>query len=102
MDAQTFVSLWKAEKDSMLVEFRQGDGMTAQLFRALQLDSSQSEILWKAVDAALSDVFYTLLLGLDGASAIGGEQHSYELRAEDGKVISDCGEIEAEAFEQLR
>ncbi|KWT68142.1 hypothetical protein APV28_3336 [Comamonas testosteroni] len=42
---------------------------------------------------------YTLLLGLDGAASIGGEQQTYTLHDEDGNLISDGGELEAAAWE---
>lgn len=101
MDAQQFVALWKAEKCLVLQELRLGTGAAAQQFRALGLDAGQSRQLWDAMDIALTDVFYTLLLGLDGAASIGGEQHDYQLREEGGTLISGAGEIEAEAFEQF-
>lgn len=101
MDAQEFVALWKAEKRLVQEELRHGTGAAAQQFRALELSEGQSQKLWEAMDMALTDVFYSLLLGLDGAAAIGGEQHDYQLREESGNLISGNGEIEAEAFEQF-
>jgi hypothetical protein len=50
----------------------------------------------------LTDTFYTLLLGLDGSASIGGIQQTYKIYGEDGKLISDCGEIEAEAAEAFQ
>ncbi|AZC27071.1 MULTISPECIES: hypothetical protein [Pseudomonas] len=101
MNAQEFVALWKAEKTLALDNLRQGPGRAAEQFKALELDAEQSQKLWKAVDTALTDVFYTLLLGLDGAASIGGEQCEYQLRDEAGELISDTGEIEAEAYAQF-
>lgn len=34
-------------------------------------------------------------------AAIGGVQHTYKIVNEHGNVISTCGDIEAEAFEQF-
>jgi hypothetical protein len=57
--------------------------------------------LWAALDTALIDVLYTLLLGLDGSAQIGGVQEVFQIRDEAGNLISNCGEIEAAAYEQF-
>ena len=47
----------------------------------------------------LTDTFYTILTGLDGCTCIGeAQQESYKIYNENGDLISDCGELEAEAY----
>ena len=42
---------------------------------------------------------YPVLLGLDGESSIGNIQQTYKIYDEEGSLISDCGELEASAYE---
>ena len=56
-----------------------------------------------AIDQALTDAFYTLLLGLDGSASLGGVQQGYRVQDETGCTIS-CGngELEEHAFEAFQ
>jgi hypothetical protein len=101
MDAFQLVSLWKTEKDSYLSSLRQSDGLAARQIQEIGLSFEQHEKLWGALDTALTDVLYTLLLGLDGSAQIGGVQETFQIRDEAGNLISNCGEIEAAAYEQF-
>lgn len=102
MDASQFVSCWKAEKDSYLASLRNGGLLASEQIVNLDLSGSQSEELHDLLDTVLTGVMYTLLLSLDGAAQIGGMQHSFEIRDEDGNVISPSGELESEAFKQFQ
>ena len=101
MDAREFAALWKAEKDSYLAVLRNGDTLAARQIREIGLSPGQLENLWVALDTLLTDVFYGLLLGLDGAAQIGGRQEAFQIRDEAGNLISDGGELEAAAYEQF-
>ncbi|WP_237049008.1 hypothetical protein [Mogibacterium pumilum] len=46
----------------------------------------------------LKETYYTLLLALDVEASLGGKQFSCELLNQDGNVINQFGEIEAEAY----
>ncbi|CAL2101677.1 protein of unknown function [Tenacibaculum sp. 190130A14a] len=50
----------------------------------------------KVLDSSFIDNFYTILLGLDGSTPIGGIQEMYELKDESGNQLS--GEIEGYAY----
>ena len=63
------------------------------------LKSCFEEKLKEVIDTLLTDVFYTVLLGLDGESSIGDTQQTYKIYDEEGSLISDCGELEASAYE---
>ncbi|WP_226469905.1 hypothetical protein [Luteimonas panaciterrae] len=101
MNAAQFVNFWKNEKDSYLTLLRKGDLLASKQIASLSLSASQTEILNTALDTVLTDIMYTLLLGLDGSTQIGGIQHKYEIRDESGNSISPDGELEAEAFVQF-
>ena len=63
------------------------------------LKSCFEEQLKDVIDTLLTDVFYSLLLGLDGESSIGNTQQTYKIYDEEGNLISDCGELEASAYQ---
>ena len=57
------------------------------------------EQLKEVIDTLLTDIFYSILLGLDGERSIGNTQQTYKIYDEEGNLISDCGELEASAYE---
>lgn len=66
----------------------------------LNLDQEQTEKLKHIVSSLLTDAFYTILLGLDGCTSIGGNnQQPFKIYDEEENLISDCGELEAEAYD---
>ena len=67
--------------------------------KEMALGSTQQEQLKIAIDTLLTDVFYNILLGLDGECSIGSTQQTYKIYNQDGNLISDCGELEASAYE---
>ena len=67
--------------------------------KEMALDDTQQEQLKDVIDTLLTDVFHTVLLGLDGESSIGKTQQTYKIYDEEGSLISDCGELEASAYE---
>jgi len=94
MTAKEFVENFKVEKDALLHEYTTTDSPTDvhQLIQSMKLNEEQSDILKQVLNATLRDAFYTILLGLDGCSTIGKSQQLYEIKDEDGHLIS--GEIE--------
>ncbi|WFC40551.1 hypothetical protein [Pseudoxanthomonas sp. SE1] len=98
MDAKQFVANWKAEKDHFLQYVNEPGSLAAKQLSALHLSEFQARQFPQLLDTILTDVMYTLLLGLDGCASIGGDQQAYSIRDEDGNVISD---IETEAYEQF-
>ena len=67
--------------------------------KEMALTEHQTEKLKEVIDILLDDVFYTILLGLDGESPIGNTQQVYKIYDQDDNLISDCGELEASACE---
>ena len=104
MNADEFVKLWKAEKDSFLKTCIEANDETAvsAYIREMNLSEEQKISFNKVIDQLLTDTFYSLLLGLDGCASIGDVQKTYKIYDESGNLISDCGELEAEAYEQFQ
>ena len=67
--------------------------------KEMALTEHQTEKLKEVIDILLDDVFYTILLGLDGESTIGNTQQVYKIYDQDDNLISNCGELEASAYE---
>lgn len=77
----------------------QSGSTVASRIAAMQLDSDREAALRQVIDGLLTDVFYTWLLALDGCASFGGKQRDYELKDEDGSLLTDCGAIEGAAYE---
>ena len=67
--------------------------------KSLGLDAKQKEIMAEIVDGILTDVYYSILLGIDGCASIGRYQQTYKIYDEDGNLITEGGELEADAWE---
>ena len=67
--------------------------------KEMGLTEIQTDQLKEMIDVLLNDVFYSILLGLDGESPIGNTQQNYKIYDQDNNLISDCGELEASAYE---
>lgn len=103
MSTKDFVSNWKAEKENYLCNLFAGDtGLSAQQLAGMKLSEEQTHQMWRLLDAISTDLLYTVLLGLDGSATIGnGAQQSYRVQDEDGNLVFESGDLEAEAFEQF-
>jgi len=67
--------------------------------KKMALSSTQKEQLEEVIDLLLNDVFYSVLLGLDGECPIGNIQQVYSIYDEEGCLISDWGELEVSAYD---
>jgi hypothetical protein len=104
MTPAEFVTHWRMEKNDLLALFMGAGSKTlvSQKISSMGLTEQQTSALRDVLDLALTDTFYTLLLGLDGASSIGGVQHGYRVLDEDGILICGDGCVIAEAYAQLQ
>jgi hypothetical protein len=75
---------------------------TFEKIEQLNLEEEETEKTRNIVSTLLTDVFYTILLGLDGEANIGGNQQDYKIYDSEDNLISDCGELEAEAYEYFQ
>lgn len=91
-----------ADEKNNLVEaiFAPDSGtLVGQQIADLQLPAEQRELLRAIIDGALTDICYTILLGLDGATSLGGlQQQEFQLSDEEGNLLTG-GELEGHAYE---
>ncbi|WP_106794296.1 hypothetical protein [Aquimarina sp. Aq78] len=99
MNAEEFVKAFYKEKQELLKEYLSDNSKTEvrTLIQTLRLTDEQNEIMKKVLDSSFTNIFYTILLGLDGSASIGGIQKMYDLKDKNGNQLS--GEIEDYAYE---
>ena len=102
MTAKEFVKAFHKEKQDLLMEYLSKDSQTEvqTLINSMDLNQIQTDKLKKVMDSSFTDIFYTILLGLDGSASIGGIQEMYQLKDEKGNLLS--GEIEGFAYEYFQ
>jgi len=99
MTTEEFVKAFYSEKQNFLQEYlsEKSETEVGELIKSLNLNEQQTEIMKKVLNSSFTDIFYTILLGLDGSASIGGIQEIYDLKDEKGNQLS--GEIEGYAYE---
>lgn len=103
MTSEEFVKNFYRER-KRIIESSFDSGQNSQSYvstkiEELNLDEEQTAKLRHIISALLTDTYYGILLGLDGSASIGDRQETYTITGEDGEIISECGEIEGEAYE---
>jgi len=100
MTPAEFAACVAREKEDLLAMYLDaGSGSAvAKKIESLGFTPEQKDGVKEILDGALTDAFYTFLLALDGEGSLGGLQRTYELRDEDGTVLTG-GELEAAAWE---
>lgn len=103
MTLEQFVDCFAKERAELLSAYLTPSSslQVATDIAALHLSDEQAKVMRRIVDGILTDSFYTVLLGLDGAASIGGRQEMYDLRAEDGTPLTGSGNLEVLAFERF-
>ncbi len=105
MNAREFVAAFRAERDALLIQYADGAATSvAKRIQSLNLPQEKRDQITSILDDVLSDAFYTILMGLDGAGSLGGVQQGYTISDEAGNVIThwNDGEIEEHAFEAFQ
>ena len=102
MTTEEFVKAFYNEKQSFLKEYisEKSETEVGQLIKSLNLNDQQNEIMKKVLDTSFTDIFYSILLGLDGCASIGGVQEMYDLKDENGNQLN--GEIEGYAYDYFQ
>lgn len=100
MTPEEFVRNFYLEKKNFLESSFSNNKMSevSRLISDLNLDIEKTEKLRHIMNGVLTDAFYTILLGLDGAASIGENQEAYSITDEEGNQLSD-GDIEVYAYE---
>lgn len=105
VELHEFVAAFKDERDNMLDSYVGPDPQTlvGRLLVEAELNDEQKRKVFAALDTALTDAFYSILLFLDGAAGFGFlMQQSYVISDGDGHIVSEGrGELEALAYEML-
>ncbi|MGY3091231.1 hypothetical protein ACVWYF_004297 [Hymenobacter sp. UYAg731] len=71
-----------------------------KLLEKLNLSQEQKEVLPELLNAVITAILYTVLLGLDGTAQIGEKQVVYTILDEVGnKICGEMGEVEVSAYE---
>lgn len=99
--AEKFARNFYLEKNTILNDCFDNNSETyvAAKIKDLNLSNDKQAILKDAISQLLTDSFYTILLGLDGSTSIGeSNQEVYTIFDEKGNRISECGNLEAEAY----
>jgi len=76
MTSEEFVKAFYKEKQYLVKEYLSKNSKTevGELIKSLKLTNQQSDIMKKVLDTSFRDIFYSILLGLDGCASIGGSQ----------------------------
>ena len=100
MNGKDFVKLCFEEKENSLKQYFDDSYKTdvGKRINTLIESGANKEELYELINLILKETYYAILLALDGEASLGGKQLSYELLNQDGNVINQCGEIEAEAY----
>lgn len=75
MNVKEFVNCWKKEKENCLKTYTNNvnnNSLVASKISKMNLNLEQKLVLNEVLNDILNDTFYTFLLGLDGATSIGG------------------------------
>jgi len=101
MTPEEFVECCAREKEALLKAYMNPRSASAvsKGVASLGLSDAQKKVLTQVLGDVLTDVFYTVLLGLDGAAPIGGRQVSYKLLDEEGNELT--GDLEGLAWERF-
>lgn len=103
MATREFVRACKSERDALLALYYNAGAGTAvgAHLAAAELTPQQRTQILAALDCAMTDAFYTLLLGLAGVASLGGSQQEYRLADARSRPISPDGDddLESLAFE---
>ena len=99
MTADEFAKAFYLERKATLdTYFSNQDTEISKLIKSMELNEKNNERLRQIISGVLRDNMYSILLGLDGSSQIGGHQEKYKLTDEKGNELTG-GEIEASAWE---
>lgn len=101
MDAETFVRAVHDEMTNLTRSYFSDplDTQVSQKISSMGLTVTQKIQMEELVSSALTDFAYTILLGLDGAASLGGQQQVFQILDESGNRVGDEGDVEAAAFE---
>lgn len=104
MSPQEFVELFHKDKEYYLNTLLDDDpkNTVSRKIQDLGLNDVKMADLTEIVNDILIEIYYRILLGLDGCAPIGRYQYDYKIYGEDGTLITDGGELESHAWEYFQ
>lgn len=101
MNATELATACYQEKEKQLTKYMsKADTMVGAIREKMKLSEEQLKMLYELMDTALTDTYLTLFYALEGETCLGNRpQEMFKLYNEAGTLISDCGELEAAAYE---
>jgi len=105
MGPMDFASACSFERNRMFADYANASGKSevAALINLANLSSEQKQLVMSAINTALTDAFYTVLLAIDGSCSLGHTQQSFTLSDSDGNVIANGdGRLEAAAWDAFQ
>jgi hypothetical protein len=103
MTTEQFVQGFYRDKQSLLELYfnKESGAAVATHLQGLNLTEEQQEAVRQLLDIALTDVYYSVLLGLEGSASIGGVQTRYQLFDNEGNTLND-GDIGGYAWQYFQ
>lgn len=100
MTGEEFVQNCFIEKDRMLDLYfdKAKDTLVGGQIKNIVANGISERTVRSLLDSVMNEVFYTMLLGLDGETSLGNVQMTYKLFDEDGNQLED---IESYAFDSF-
>ncbi len=100
MTGEEFVQNCFIEKDRMLDLYfdKAKDTLVGGQIKNIVANGISERTVRSLLDSVMNEVFYTMLLGLDGETSLGNVQMTYKLFDEDGNRLED---IDSYAFDSF-
>ena len=100
MTAEEFVNNCYKEKQEMLKIYfdAQKETQVGNQIRSIISKGISNDEIKKLLDSVMNEVFYTILLGLDGETSLGDVQIQYKLYDEDDNLLEG---IESYAYDEF-
>lgn len=95
MTPQRFAQACRAEKDAKLRLHldRAGETAVGYMIAKMKLGKSQKDDLKEVLDMVVTEAWLSLLLALDGSASLGDLKQAFELRDEDGNMLTGDGKL---------
>lgn len=100
MTAEEFVNNCYKEKQEMLKIYfdRQRETQVGNQIKNISSKGVSDNEIKKLVDSVMNEVFYTILLGLDGETSLGDVQIQYKVYDENNNSIEGIGDCAYDTF----
>ncbi len=100
MTAEEFVNNCYKEKQEILKKYfdAQKETQVGNQIRSIISKGISNDEIKKLLDSVMNEVFYTILLGLDGETSLGDIQMQYKLYDENDNLLDGIGSCAYDEF----